>query len=177
MKNSEFNSLKQSLINNGLLSYETDSKNDESENFFVITPDENMANSPFIKKDETKNYIKKRKRLNKSDFDLILESQDSGRIESLDLVKTLKRFINFKETLAQKGALGLFEYLLFKIFPKIYKAKLAKDAMQKLTELDIDAKILSDKTIPYGENEKRYNDLIKYICYANELQVKIKKSS
>ena len=42
-------------------------------------------------------------------------------------------------------------------------------------ELNIDTNKLLDKTIPYGEGEMRYQNLIKYISYANEIQAKIKK--
>ena len=66
--------------------------------------------------------------------------------------------------------------MLFRsFFPKIYKARLAKDALQKLKELDIDTRELLNKTIPYGEEQARYDGLIKYIKYANEIETKINK--
>ena len=47
--------------------------------------------------------------------------------------------------------------------------------MLKFDELNIDTKALLDKTIPYGESEGRYKDLIKYLNYANEIQTRLKK--
>ena len=47
--------------------------------------------------------------------------------------------------------------------------------MSKLLELNIDTKTLLDKTIPYGEGEARYGDLIKYLNFANEIQTRLKK--
>ena len=46
--------------------------------------------------------------------------------------------------------------------------------MSKFAELNIDTQTLLDKTIPYGENETRYEDLVKFLNYANELQTRLK---
>ena len=91
--------------------------------------------------------------------------------------KLIKRFLDFKQNLASKGALNAIENFLLTFFPRLYKAKLARDAMSKLKELNIDTKRLLEKTIPYGEGEMRYQNLIKYIKYANEIQTKIKKET
>ena len=112
------------------------------------------------------------KRLNKSDYEMVSNAIEDDVNTSF---KIIKRFINIKQNLASKGALGHIENFLFAFFPKLYKAKLARDAMAKLKELNIDTSKLLDKTIPYGENETRYQDLVKYINYANELQTNIKK--
>ena len=37
------------------------------------------------------------------------------------------------------------------------------------------SKTLLDKTIPYGENELRYGDLVKYLNYANEIQTRLRE--
>ena len=89
--------------------------------------------------------------------------------------KLIRRFLNIKQSLASKGALGHIENFLFAFSPKLYKAKLARDAMVRLKELNIDTKKLLDKTIPYGEGEMRYQSLIKYLNFANEIQSNIKK--
>ena len=47
--------------------------------------------------------------------------------------------------------------------------------MKRLKELNIDTQKLLEKTIPYGEGETRYQNLVKYINYANEIQIKLKK--
>ena len=64
--------------------------------------------------------------------------------------------------------------MFYKFFPKIYAAKLIKQAMEKFHELNIDAKNLLDKTIPYGEEDTRYGELVKYINCASEIQTRLK---
>lgn len=136
MGNSNFNSLTEQLISDGILS----SKNNE--NFFekntftaVDTPIETVE-KPLPKK-----------RLNNYDLELINNSNE----ELINKASGFKRII-------------------YKIFPKLYKAQLIKEAMEKFLELNIDPKTLLDKTIPYGEAEIRYKDLVKYLKYATEIQ-------
>jgi len=45
------------------------------------------------------------------------------------------------------------------------------------SKLEIDVSELADKSIPYGEAEDRYQNLIKYIKFANDIQIDIKRKS
>ena len=177
MNNSNYNSLAQDLIKQGILkSEDATPKEEKIDNLFGIVPDEDMNNSPFVEKPVKKENIKiskKRKHLNQYDLELL--NGYSEEVLNNTSFKTIKRFINFKQNLASKKALSSIENFLFTFFPKLYKVKLAKDAMAKLAELNIDTKKLLDKTIPYGESEARYENLIKYINYANEIQVQLNK--
>lgn len=148
MENNNYNSLANKLIQSGIIQ--------NSENFFEDFCNNSKKTEEVEKEQETIvenpiNESKSKKRINKYDLELI------GSINNSD--EFLKK--------------SLIEKLLFKFFPKLYKAFLVKNAMKKLFELNIDEKMLFNKTIPYGENEVRYRDLIKYLNYANELQVKL----
>ena len=143
-----YNSLTEKLILDGILN--ADSK--EGENFFNIKAEENLNHSPLDEKKEAET----KKRINRFDLELITNPLEASRKES------------FRK-------LNVFEKIFFKFFPKLYKAKLIKEAMVKLKELNIDTKTLLDKTIPYGESEFRYKDLIKYLEYAAQLQSDIEK--
>lgn len=165
MDNSTYNSLTQKLIQKGLLP-----SDDTNENFFETHLEETAP------KDETPKNLKNSKRINQLDFDVIEENSISNTInfKTVALLKILKRIVDFNQNKARRSGFK-FENLFFKFFPKLYKAKLVKDAMNELLELNIDAKTLLDKTIPYGENDIRYQDLIKYINCANEIQTNLKK--
>ena len=175
MSNQNFDSLAKKLMQNGILP-NIDESSDKEENFFKTESLENIIDSPFDEEkiDIPKALQKTQKRLNQSDFEMVSNVNDEFNNNSF---KIIKRFVNFKQNLASKGASSTIENFLFAFFPRLYKAKLAKDAMSKLKELNIDANKLLDKTIPYGEGEMRYQNLIKYICYANEIQTKIKKET
>jgi len=165
MENSRYNSLTQKLIQNGILQ-----DNDSKEINFFETPQSN----PIIDKPLKDNSAKKR--FNKLDLDMIEKDSVSNTInfKTVALLKILKRFVDFKQNNAKNKNLKV-ENLFFKFFPRLYKAKLVKDALNQLLELNIDVKSLLDKTIPYGENDIRYHDLIKYINCANEIQINLKK--
>ncbi len=173
MSNQNYDSLAKKLMQNGILP-NIDESSDKEENFFKTESIENIIDSPFDEEkiDIPKALQKTKKRLNQSDLEMVSNNESNLNNSSF---KIIKRFLNFKENLASKGALSAIENFLFAFFPKLYKAKLARDAMSKLKELNIDTSKLLDKTIPYGEGEIRYQNLIKYISYANELQTKIKK--
>ncbi len=163
MENSAYNSLTQKLIQNGIIP----SSEAEGDNFFEV------QSNPIIKEEiEPKN----KKRINQYDLDIIEKDSISNTInfKTIALLKVLKRFIDFKQNKAKKNNLKV-ENLFYKFFPKLYKAKLVKEAMNQLFELNIDAKTLLDKSIPYGESDSRYEDLIKYINCANEIQTNLKK--
>ena len=145
----------------------------------VSEKDQIEVNNEIIEKEKKEYYL-----LNKPRGVVTTTQDDKNRRTVVDLIPTAARIypvgrLDYDTT----GVLLLTndgEFANILMHPtsnvdKVYMAKLAKDAMQKLTELDIDAKLLSDRTIPYGENEKRYNDLIRYIVCANELQVKMNK--
>ena len=153
MDNKNYNSLAQKLIQNGLL-------NDiNSENFF-----EKSVNTISYKETEQKSS----NRINEYDCDLIKNRPARDGI---------KKTINFG-TIA---SLKLFRQnsktanLFFKFFPKLRRAKDTQDAIEKLSKLNIDTKKMLEKTIPYGESETRYNNLVEYLNYINEIQSKLKK--
>ena len=176
MNNSNYHSLSEKLIQSGIIQIEDKPSDTIQQNPFEAPVEKVVASL------EQNNEInipkalqKKQKRLNQSDYEMV--SQGIDETINIKPFKVIARFLNFKENLASKGALGMFENFLFAFFPKLYKAKLARDAMIKLKELNIDTTRLLDKTIPYGEGEIRYQNLIKYLSYANEIQTKIKKNT
>ena len=171
MNNSNYNSLAQQLMQSGLIKSEESDKNQD--NFFEAANNENVADLP-IEIEIPKALQKEAKRLNQSDLEMVSLKDDFLNTNS---IKLIKRFLDFKQNLASKGALSAIENFLLTFFPRLYKAKLIRDAMLKLKELNIDTNKLLDKTIPYGEGEMRYQNLIKYLCYANEIQTKIKKEA
>lgn len=173
MSDLNYNSLVEKLKQSGIIPSEESDKNNE--NIFEIIHEENNIDSPFSDDeiDIPKTLQKNHKRLNKSDMEMLTENQNEQ--SNNNSYKIINRFLNFKQNLASKGALGGIENFLFAFFPKLYKAKLVKDAMAKLKELNIDAQRLLEKTTPYGENEARYENLVKFINCANEIQTKINK--
>lgn len=193
MENSNYNSLTDKLIQNGIIQTTNELiEQKESENFFEkmkseIIPDEDVINSSFINSpiddnidnkinDETKMRPSK-KRINEYDLDLIrnIDTKINSKNHQTPF-ETVKRFVDFKQTKISNGNSNIFEAFLYKFFPKIYRAKLIKKAITKMLELNIDTTTLLNKTIPYGEGESRYEDLIKYLNCANELQTKLKRN-
>ena len=172
MDNPLYNSLTEKLIQNGILPSDssTVSKQSSNENFFEkeYKPDNENNGQEEIKKNK--------KRLNHFELDLI-ENSENVTIpnENKNPYESIKRFLNFEQIKLEKGNAAISEILFSRFFPKVYKAKLVKQAMTKFFELNIDTQTLLNKTIPYGENETRYEDLIKYLNYANELQTRLKK--
>ncbi|MBQ7287247.1 MAG: hypothetical protein IJW73_05745 [Candidatus Gastranaerophilales bacterium] len=169
----DYNSLTKKLIEDGIIKDTTSDtselnifsiglNNEASSASYVEAPIESIKQEPIISK-----------RLNKSDYEMVSESLDDS--VSNNSFKLIKRFLSIKQNLASKGALNHLENFLFAFFPKLYKAKLARDAMAKLKELNIDTQKLLDKTIPYGEGEIRYQNLVKFLNFANEIQTNIKK--
>lgn len=172
MNNSNYNSLTEKLMQSGLIKSEESDKN--KDNFFEVALEEkNVTSNHNIEIPEA--LQKKTKRLNKSDFEMV--SQNSNNSINLTPMRLIQRFINIKQSQASKGSLNFAENFLFAFFPRLYKAKLARNAMKKLKELNIDTSKLLDKNIPYGEGEIRYQNLIKYISYANEIQTQIRKET
>lgn len=171
MNNSNYNSLAQQLMQSGLIKSEESEQNEN--NFFEVAFNDDVADSP-IEVEIPKALQKETRRLNQSDLEMVSQKDEYLNNDSLKLIK---RFIGFKQNLASKGAFGMLENLFLAFFPRLYKAKLVRDAMLKLKELNIDTKKLLDKAIPYGEGEMRYQSLIKYIKYANEIQTQIKKET
>ena len=169
----DYNSLTKKLIEDGIIK---DTTSDTSDiNIFSIGLNNETSASSLVENPtesiKAQNPISKR--LNKSDYEMVSESLDDE--VSNNSFKLIKRFLSIKQNLASKGALNHLENFLFAFFPKLYKAKLARDAMAKLKELNIDTQKLLDKTIPYGEGEIRYQNLVKFLNFANEIQTNIKK--
>ena len=113
----------------------------------IISSDENnffeAQTNPIIQEDvlqENKN--KDKKRINRYDLDIVSKDNISNIInfKTVALLKVLKRFLDFKHSNTKKNGLKI-ENLFFKFFPKLYKAKLVKDAFAELLALNIgDAK-------------------------------------
>ena len=156
MENSKYNSLTEKLIQNGILNSTSSGNENIFEKFYDVEVNEDYSNSPFVENDKLQSLNEAKKRINEYDLDLL-----NGKN------------INFSKKLNKKR--NICDVLLLKFFPKFYKARLIKKAMKKMFDLNIDTKSLFNKTIPYGENEVRYNELIKYLTYANELQYELKE--
>lgn len=140
-----YNSLKDQLIQNGILPSET---SEGERNFFEFS----VENKPEIKEELREaptltNPINNKRRLNTSDVEVIEEIDKSGLKNHKD---------NF----------------LFRVFPKLKQAKIAKEILKKITDLDIDTNNLLEKSVPYGESEKRYENLVRYINAVNEANIK-----
>ncbi len=170
MENFNYNSLTDKLKQDGIIQ-------DADENFFkkmkseIVT--EEYHEEVKIEQNKNENVNPVKRRINEYDLDLIRNAGFNSNKYTQSPFKTFINIINFKKT--NKTSYGFYEMILSKFFPKIYSAKLIKKTISKIFELDIDAKTLLDKTIPYGENNTRYEDLIKYLNCANELQTKLKK--
>lgn len=166
MENNAYNSLAEKLMQSGIIK----SEEKEELNFF-----ESSQTVPILQNKE-KELSENKKRINRYDLEIIQKDNISSAInfKTVALLKILKRIIDFKKRKKKQSEVKL-ENLFFKFFPRLYKAKLVKDALTQLLELNVDAKTLLDKTIPYGEADIRYKDLVKYLNYANEIQTNLKK--
>lgn len=173
MEDNIYNSLEERLIQSGIIK-----QGNEQENMFEIaqndTAQNDIAQNDFVEipDDFQKFNPLNKKRLNEYDLNLLKEKIENDTPRS---IKTVQRFLNSKEKSVAGKKIISFEKLYFKFFPKIYKAKIAKEALKKLGELNIDTKLLHDKTIPYGEEELHYKNLIKYLNFANEIQNSVKR--
>lgn len=155
MENNNYSSLTDRLIQNGIIS----SSGIEPANFFEKP-------EGLVSDDENSNIVieSQQQNINNNPY-------ASGRINGYDL--NLIRKDTKNKNLKPRKKIGFFDSFLLKFFPKLYRAKLVKKAMKKFSDLNIDAALLFNKTIPYGESEIRYGDLIKYLTYANELQIEL----
>jgi len=177
MDNPLYNSLTEKLIQDGILSLDNEG-NEDAENFFAAKSEKDFKEDENIFKKSTEQKPapgKNKKRLNDYDLDLIENPIDSPKEEKNRSIQAIKRFLNFKQNKLESGSAKPHEVIFARLFPRLYKAKLIKEAMAKFPELNINTKTLLDKTIPYGENETRYEDLVKFLNYANELQTRLKK--
>ena len=173
MDNSSYNSLTNKLIQNGIIKDtpfdNPDKKMNASLNFFneSIKSEEKESIESENKQTPVITNPNSKKRLNRFE----IEADESGTNNAKHKENVFLKM--FKSSFSSNRDKSLFMCL----FPKIYKAHLAKDALKELTELGIDTDELHNKTIPYGESESRYKKLIKYLKYANELQIKIKNKT
>ena len=150
MENNEYNSLTEKLIQSGIL--QSDNEENNSANFFNA---KNINAQNLKEENKSAQPPTSRKRINNYDLELLNEAD----------VK-----IDFENK-------SNLQKILYKFFPKLYEFKVAKDAIQKMAELGIDTNRLLDKTVPYGENELRYKNLVKFIQYANEIQTRLKRKN
>lgn len=168
MENNNYKSLAQKLMQDGILS-----SNNMPENIFQNSKDikqnENIQN-PI--ENPSKNEIKNKKRINQYDLEILqdIQAKDVINFKTVASLNMLQSLIHPK-----KKGMNKLENLFFKLFPRLYKARLVKDALSELSKLDENAKSLLDKTIPYGEAQLRYEDLIKYLSLTNEIQINLKK--
>jgi len=164
MENSNYNSLTQSLIQSGILQNDTETLQN-TQNFFENSKE---------KTDSKIENNKVRKRINQYDLDLVqnnLKEDLRGKIglKTYFSIKILKHIFGLK-TLNNEKMNNFFQ----KFFPKIYQAKLIKENISKILELEVNFKSLSNKTVPYGEAQKRYDEIVKYLSCANEIEAKLK---
>ncbi len=177
MDNPIYNSLADKLKQSGIIS--ENSAPEQEENVFLrgnFYDDENDLIDEIEEQKQTIEPSPKRtkKRINRYDLELI-NGENKNNESPISPLKILQRFLNFKELKLNQGSAGFRERIFNRFFPKLYKIKIAKDALKRLTELDIDTEALLNKTIPYGESESRYEELVKYLNYANEIQAKLNK--
>ena len=122
-----------------------------------------------------------KKRLNQLDLELINRNQvkvEKQKKNFIFKIAPLNRFLTYDKNIHSIGRNnGILDRLCFAFLPRIHKAKLVKEAMAIFSKLDIDVSELSDSAIPYGEAEDRYQNLIKYIKFANDIQIDIKRKS
>ena len=150
MKNNEYNSLTEKLIQSGILQTENEPEKSVNDvNFFNVKNFDEDTDE--VSQVSVEQPIKKR--INNYDLELLEKADGKPNTEY--------------ENNLQK--------ILYKFFPKLYEFKIAKDSIQKISELGIDVNSLLDKTVPYGEGEIRYKNLVKFIKYANEVQTKLKR--
>ena len=155
----EYNSLTNQLIRSGILSdngteikKDADNNVQDFANFFEVNTSID-TDSGYSNNSDSNTDNSSRKRLNRFEY----ETDNTKTKNKNKATNPLSRKENF----------------LIKFFPKLYKAYIAKCALKEFTSLDIDTKELMDKTIPYGESESRYKNLIKYLKFANSLKTKI----
>jgi len=175
MENNIYNSLTEKLIQNGILTNEKP----QTEIPQIINEERNIFKQN-ASVEIPKYMLPSKKRLNQLDLELL-----NKRTVPFDKTKktflkigVLNRFINYEKNIHGINKKNHFiDRLLYTFFPKIHKAKLVKEAMMIFSKLEIDVSELADKSIPYGEAEDRYQNLIKYIKFANDIQIDIKRKS
>lgn len=190
MENSTYNSLAEKLKQSGILA---DAKEP------ILTPKENnmflngMMEGVFSVNQNVDETIKEtnettnqehqnnppqkqvKKRINRYDLELISDKNKPIQAPP-SLFSIFKRLISLRRmNMENSKAYNFKERFLNGLFPKLYKIKIAKDAVKRLNELDIDTEALLNKSVPYGESEFRYKNLVKYLNYANEIQTKLNK--
>lgn len=193
MENSTYNSLAEKLKQSGILADTNDPVSTPKENNMFLNgmmegvfsvnqnADKTIKNETEItaNQEQTQNTPQNRtqrepkKRINRYDLELI---SDKPIQTPPSLFSIFKRLISLRKmNMENSKAYNLKERFLNGLFPKLYKIKIAKDAVKRLNELDIDTEALLNKSVPYGESEFRYNNLVKYLNYANEIQTRLNK--
>lgn len=148
---------------------------DDLPNPLAIKVNGDIKDSPFVD-----NPIKKTQKIS----DVAMQNREENIDE--DVSKDFKKRLNdFDFDILQDSAIkkaqdkfsgsSVFGKFLYKYFPKIYKGFLIKKALNKLNALNITAKELVSKNIPYGESDERYNALIEYLSSANAIHTKLLK--
>lgn len=149
MQNNNYNSLEEKLIQSGILQ----NANEPVKTHVDAPLRENFFESKKEEIEPQQDIKISKKRLNNYDLDLLEKAEGHFTLDSENK----------------------FLQIFYKFFPAIYRIKIAKDISKELSLLDIDTNTLMNKTVPYGENEIRYKNIIKYLKYANKIQSKIKK--
>lgn len=176
MENNIYNSLTEKLIQNGILGNEKTQieiplASDDDRNIFKKSS--NVEIPAYM--------LPAKKRLNQLDLELINRNQantNKPKKNFIFRIASINRFFTYDKNIHSiNGSKNFLDRLCFAFLPKIHKAKLVKEAMAIFSKLDIDITELSDKAIPYGEAEDRYQNLIKYIKFANDIQIDIKRKS
>lgn len=156
----KYNSLAKQLIQSGILP--DDVQNPIIENNFFKSPNGILSKEDEINPETEPKNLENKKRINQYDLEFL---EDEKQTVSKGFIGNIKNILKKDE-----------QKVLFKIFPNLQKAKIAKETIDKLQKLNIDTQKLLDKSIPYGENDLRYKNLVKYLSVVNEVNSKINKN-
>ena len=165
MRKSSYNSLTEKLIQNGIIPNDNEVLN---ENFFENLNQKKEDNTP--QEQQTSEINGNKKRINQYDLDLIknnkLSAKETINFKITATLKLLSCILGFGVENSEK-----IDNFFEKFFPRLYRAKKLRENISYLAKYCN----VKDKTIPYGEQEERYNNLVKYLSYANNIETKIKE--
>lgn len=164
-KNANF---EQNFENNYSKDFESDYEPKFEYNIFKkgIENDENIEKEVEMMKNDAENPFKK-KRLNDFDADILNKNIETKKKTSFGKINYVK-CPNFEKKT------NLKTNFLYKLFPRLYKTKLVKEAVEKIKYLSEMSNELTSKQIPYGEQDERYKKLVDFLKYVNIVQADLK---
>ena len=124
----------------------------------------------FFKEDKRSKTIKlpEKDRLNGLDSEIIAKNSMPTKKDTIKIEKEILKAKNFLEKNDKNT-------LLKRFFPELYKRRMLKKTLNQIDSLNKASSILYEKQIPYGESDKRYQNLIIYLSEVNLLQAKLNK--